>query len=1163
MPLHSASRLWRVDTATSLAESSLAVMCGIVGIVPHAGVPAAPDITKIRDLITAARAVADGLGAEADASPAVLDGLGEVARSLGAAADATRGAAGVLAVAADPDLHDDAAAALDAIVATVDGLDSSWADSVSVGTDGIGADALAALGAVRDAAWSLRTDRLGAAKAALALAGGACSPTAAVGWAAIQRSLDAIDRLEVRGRDSAGIHVSATVDAAAAGDLGHLAGRSDPLFTDTAVDVNHVDAEQLMVSFTYKAAAEIGELGDNTRSLRASIAADTALRRLLSLEGARVIVLGHTRWASVGVISEPNTHPLNSTETEVASTGPYAIASLNGDVDNHGDLRVDHALAIHDKITTDAKVIPVMWSRRLADGLDPAEAFRRTVMTFEGSVAVCGQCVVDPDLVMLALAGSGQGLYVGLAPDAYVIASEPYGVVADAAEYVRMDGESGGEIMALDARVGGRAGISRRAYDGTEQPIDDVDIAIAEVTTRDIDLGDAPHYLLKEISEAPESMHKTLRGRIVDIDGRRVAHLGETGVPSAVRERLANGSISRVRVIGQGTAAVAGQSTAAIIDTLTGGGLDAVAITATELSGFGLRPDMSDTLVIAVSQSGTTTDTNRTVDLLRSRGAAVIAIVNRRGSDLTERADGVVYTSDGRDVEMSVASTKAFYAQVAAGALLACEVVSATGLGDEVRRHRLLSSLADLPAAMREVLAERPAIAEAAHRLAPSKRYWAVVGNGPNRVAANEVRIKLSELCYKSIASDITEDKKHIDLSSEPLILVCAAGLSGSTADDVAKETAIFSAHKATAVVVADRGETRFTAAAVIGVPSVDPALGFVLSAMVGHLFGYEAARAIDASAMPLRRAREAIEHAAADLGDGDAVIARLRTDLDGPARDLAAGLRSGLYDGHLEASTAVRMMSLLADVASDRPIERYTAATGKVGTPTLLIEDLLAALTAGIDELTRPIDAIKHQAKTVTVGISRSDSDLLDVALVGEVLTAGAGRDVLAYRTLKVLAALDAAVDEVVGFTRYGIEAATLAVVDRGGLSRNLTSRADGDPVLRGTKRYVAENREVLVARGRGDGRIVILVPEVKGVTCTGLTLLHVRLRDRLSVADARRCLQGYDNRYDRLVDWVSETEGSFDDERLADIDVAELLIAPISETADHWVAGAGGRAS
>ena len=77
---------------------------------------------------------------------------------------------------------------------------------------------------------------------------------------------------------------------------------------------------------------------------------------------------------------------------------------------------------------------------------------------------------------------------------------------------------------------------------------------------------------------------------------------------------------------------------------------------------------------------------------------------------------------------------------------------------------------------MRIVLARRDVIADAARRFAPSKRYWAVVGSGANKVAAEEVRIKLSELCYKSIACDVTEDKKHIDLSSEPLILVCAAG---------------------------------------------------------------------------------------------------------------------------------------------------------------------------------------------------------------------------------------------------------------------------------------------------------------------------------------------------------------------------------------------------
>src|SRR5580704_3630916 len=127
---------------------------------------------------------------------------------------------------------------------------------------------------------------------------------------------------------------------------------------------------------------------------------------------------------------------------------------------------------------------------------------------------------------------------------------------------------------------------------------------------------------------------------------------------------------------------------------------------------------------------------------------------------------------------------------------------------------------------MTEVLARGPAIGDAA-RLAPARRYWAVVGNGPNRVAAEELRIKLSELCYKSIACDATEDKKHIDLSSEPLILVCAAGLGPSTAADVAKEIAIYRAHKALPIVIASDGQERFTAAtAVISVPEVHPDLG-------------------------------------------------------------------------------------------------------------------------------------------------------------------------------------------------------------------------------------------------------------------------------------------------------------------------------------------------
>jgi glucosamine--fructose-6-phosphate aminotransferase (isomerizing) len=230
------------------------------------------------------------------------------------------------------------------------------------------------------------------------------------------------------------------------------------------------------------------------------------------------------------------------------------------------------------------------------------------------------------------------------------------------------------------------------------------------------------------------------------------------------------------------------------------------------------------------------------------------------------------------------------------------------------------------------------------------------------------------------------------------------------------------------------------------------------------------------------------------------------------------------------------------------------------VGTPSTVVEDLNAALTKAIDELTRPIDAIKHQAKTVTVGISRSDEELLQVALAREVLAAGAARDALSYRALRTLVALDPAVEEVVGFTRYRIEGdadaddATIHVVDRGGISVDLRSRTDDDPRLVGTKHRVATQREVTVARGRRDQRTVIIVPEVKDNVTVGLTLLQVRFVTTLPADVARTVLQGYQGRYGALRDAVTETTPTFDDSRLATIDLVDLLTEPVYVLADRW---------
>jgi glucosamine--fructose-6-phosphate aminotransferase (isomerizing) len=1155
-------------------------MCGIIAVVRRPTDRPPPTAAEVLGLLddAAARLVDRGV----ILSPEVLL---QAALDVAAADALLRGVPGVLALLGDRDLLaqvEHHAHALSQRVAAIEAdLDRVGASTVAV-DGGAGLEAInAAMVELKDAVWAIGRDRLRTVHAVETLAGRDAGAAAVAGFLSVQQALSALDRLEVRGRDSAGLHLLVRghgLDLDAPDVAAAIAARSsDPLFA--SLGVRTADGS---LSFVYKASAEIGELGDNTRALRAAITDDALLRRAMASTTAEVVVMGHTRWASVGIISQANAHPLNSEEMGDGGPGPiarepYVTAVLNGDVDNFADLKATEALNLPAEITTDAKVIPTLTSRHLASGTDAVEAFRRTVDVLEGSVAIAASLGAEPADVLLALRGSGQALYVGLADDAFIVASEPYGLVEETSTYLRMDGETPadpanpsatrGQIIHLRGDAAGLiAGIERRSYDGTVLPVTDAELATAQITTRDIDRGDAPHFLLKEITEAPASFRKTLRGKLVEVDGELTVVLPADSLPDDIRADLRSGLISRVLVIGQGTAAVAGQSLAVALRSAVGDSrLRVHALLATELSGFELLADMSDTLVVAVSQSGTTTDTNRTVDLVRSRGARVVAIVNRRNSDLTDKADGVLYTSDGRDVEMSVASTKAFYAQIAAGFLLATAIADEIGPLDDYPRAAVLAALRGLPDAMTRTLECRPALAEAANRFAPSRRYWAIVGNGVNRIAAQEVRIKLSELCYKSIACDATEDKKHIDLSAEPMILVCAAGLTGSTADDVAKEIAIYRAHKAAPIVVASEGQERFSAALqVVLVPVTHPSLAFVLSAMAGHLFGYEAALAIDAQARPLREARAAVEAVVSSYaaGDSDDLLARLGPALEAPAARFFDGLRSSDYDGHLEASTAVRLAAQFRYALGIFPLEAYQVEHGKVGTPSVVIEDLTASLTRAIEELTRPVDAIKHQAKTVTVGISRSDESLLQVPLVSEVLRTGVARDQLTYSSLRSLATLDSAVAEVLGFTRYRIEGrvddedhpASLVVIDRGGLSRGLASRTETHPELRGTKHRVAFERVVTAARGRNDGRTLVIVPEVKDKNCTGLTLLQVRFHEHLPPTAMRSVLQGYRSRFSALKDAVTETEPTFREDLLGDISVVDLLTEPVNNLADRW---------
>ncbi|MCF8049971.1 MAG: SIS domain-containing protein [Desulfobacterales bacterium] len=1031
----------------------------------------------------------------------------------------------------------------------------------------------------------------------------------------INAVLNSIERLEVRGRDSAGISILVTLAPEdyyrfmETLDRQKLANEvSDRLvravLSNRSIHIREGKDENgrpiFSVGLTYKIAAEIGSLGDNTRFLREQIRNDRILQLLAPFPRMDCSILSHTRWASVGAITEANCHPMdNLAEGDGSESGAIIHVCLNGDIDNYMELKKgleNEGVRIPAEISTDTKLIPLQIARYLAAGDGIYEAFRRAANDFEGSHAIAMHSDLAPGKLFLAQKGSGQAIFVGLGSGCFLPASEVYGFVEETSRYLKLDGESvvegpngrtQGQIVVLgSAGAGELAGIEAMHYDGTPIELTSGDVHETVITSRDIDRQNFPHYFLKEISESPRSVEKTLLNRWqVDGEGRPQVVLDGSAVPPEVRDALAEGAIRRIYFIGQGTAGVAASVCAGILDYyLSDPSVQVSALKASELSGSRLcdnngHRSLSDALIVAISQSGTTTDTNRTVDLVRERGAFTLAIVNRRDSDLTFKTDGTIYTSSGRDVEMSVASTKAFYAQIVAGALLGLYIAalrrrrSAGFVGEE------LQQLLALPVHMRTVLGLGPAIEASAKRLAAGRTYWAAVGSGPNKAAADEIRIKLSELCYKTISSDYVEDKKHIDLSSEPLIIVCAAGARPSVIGDIIKDTAIFKAHKAAPVVIADEGEERFGPYAedVFQVPAVGEHLSPILNTLVGHLWGYHAALAINDGSRMLYRFREEVRQsveASAEKGLDvyESILERpFREKIASFYRQFRSQKISGKLPGILGIEAASDLTLLLKYLSGRLPVSDFELDFGVKGTALNMLNRLFSCLGEAINAMARPVDAIKHQAKTVTVGTSRIQEKLEGI-LFSALEEHGISPSQLINRNILVLKNLQGIVSEIRGSILYRVrsldllgeptEQTAIEVVRKGGTLKPIPSRVERDHRLKGTKRIIVKEGNVYIGKGRKDDRSIVVIPAISTSPETPnliehLLLLHIGFTADVSLEIRIKALGG---KYERIKNIAQENSVAWDDRLLDQVEMEELFGRSAEKIAEFIVSKVNG---
>ncbi len=1025
----------------------------------------------------------------------------------------------------------------------------------------------------------------------------------------INSLINSIDRLEVRGRDSAGIQIVITFEETQslesminelkkAGLYNAFIKRITPgdlLNYGIHLDYGTGKPYSSVIMFTYKKASVTGRLGENCRYLRDVITSDNILKAFIREKTDLKVCYGHTRWASVGAINEENCHPVNNftlnTEIESLSGIPSALkefpfygkgawsitAALNGDIDNYKILRshleTGELEIIDFKINTDTKIIPVQIEKYLYAGNDLKEAFRLALNDFEGSQAIAMHSNLEPGKIFLSLRGSGQSLYVGLCGNKYVFSSEVYGLVEMTPFFIKVDGEkerikgddkTRGQIFVLDnSSEDITTGIDAFYYDGHPLKINKSFIQRADISTRDIDRKQFQHFLLKEISEAPLSIINTLRGkyRIERKKGRKVIvsfNLGEEVVPLSLKDAFSRNNIRNIFVIGQGTAAVAANAIAAAISVyIKGHGISVTGKKASEFSGFCLESDLSDTLVIAVTQSGTTTDTNRAVAMAKGRDAHLIAIVNRRQSDIAQKAAGVFYTSDGRDIEMSVASTKAFYSQIVAGNILGLFFAQIMGTLSDDSIARELFLLNQAPEMMNRIISKSDLIKESAWQTAKRKNYWAVVGSGTNKIAADEIRIKLSELCYKTISSDIVEDKKHIDLSSEPLIIVCAAGNPEPVVDDIVKDVSIFKAHAGSVVVIAEERERRFDYIAdfVIPVPESVFPVSIILNTIVGHLWGYYAACSIDEEAAFFRNFRSKMSNKRTELSARLSPVFETVADsgLHRIIELFSSEYHSRKNRGFLSSmsvETASDITLLLKYAIGKMPLEDFWQDFEEKRTSSSPLDMLDICLGHAIDELSRSIDAIRHQAKTVTVGTSRKEIALKGI-IFGILKELGFSIENLTSRVGISAVRIQAAISGINGFTLYKIDnlddegkagnMSIISIAKRSGVSLEMKTRVKKPGPLSGTKKIITNTGEIFAGLGKSDKAPIIIIPLLgKEHIVSYILLLHVTFKEGLSIREKREILA---DKYNSLCDLINEYNLPWKDKYLGDLKIEFLL--------------------
>ncbi len=527
--------------------------------------------------------------------------------------------------------------------------------------------------------------------------------------------------------------------------------------------------------------------------------------------------IGHTRWATHGGVTEHNAHPLTGCDEHEA-----AIV-LNGIVENYRELR-DALIAQGHTFTseTDAEVVAHLLEREY-DG-DLAEALRRVYLQLEGHFTIVAIHRAHPDLLVGVRCQTP--LVVGLGEGENFLASNVAAFLSQTRAVHFPDDGDIVEITPTSVRY-------IRAEDGEE-----IEHTLSEIDWDDegAEKGGYETFMLKEIYEQPEAVRETI--------GDRVRH-GELVLENLGLDAEQIRNLRRIVIVACGTAYHSGVVGRYILE---------------EWARLPVEPDIAsewiyrnpvlskDTLVIGISQSGETRDTVNAVKLAREQGARTLAITNLMGTQITREADAVLYTRCG--LEVGVAASKTFTAQVALLSLIALKLAQARKTLPEEEVELILDKLYEVPEKLQRFLSEvdkgRHRVEEIAQRFY-ERPFFLYLGRHIGLPVALEGALKLKEISYIPTEAYSAGEMKHgpIALLEEGTPVVVIATKQKLVYEKVISNIQETRARGAHVIAIATEGDEAIQHHAddVIFIPETPAFLQAILAVVPLQLLAYRIAR--------------------------------------------------------------------------------------------------------------------------------------------------------------------------------------------------------------------------------------------------------------------------------------------------------------------------------